>query len=251
MIERPSPSFWQRLGQIPRVYIYLLLAGVVVWQLVWPIHLPIAPSQQTKGVYEAIQAVPDDKLIILGTDWDASTQPETGPQTEAIMRAILQQKKHFVMLNLSTPAGVKLANDIAVKVAKDYGAQEGVDWANWGFKYGLNNIIIGLAKDIRATIKTDRNNTPIEKQPITAHVRDHRDIGLVIEISGAEMTGYWIQFLQGAYGTPLANAVTAVMAPGYYPFLDSKQLQGMLVGAKGAAEMESLVHHPGLGSAIM
>ncbi len=82
-------------------------------------------------------------------------------------------------------------------------------------------------------------------------LKDVHNIGLVIEISGAAMTELWLQFLQGTYGTPLANAVTAVMAPGYYPYLDTKQLQGMLVGAKGAAEMEKLLGRPGQATRIM
>jgi hypothetical protein len=41
------------------------------------------------------------------------------------------------------------------------------------------------------------------------------------------------------------------MAPGYYPFLDSGQMQGMLVGAKGAAELEILVDRPAKASRIM
>jgi len=41
------------------------------------------------------------------------------------------------------------------------------------------------------------------------------------------------------------------MAPGYYPFLDSGQMKGMLVGAKGAAEMEVLVDRPAKASVIM
>jgi len=251
MSQTASPSLWQRLQQIPRGYVYALLAAVVVWQLVWPIRLPIAPSTPTDGVFDAIRAVPNDKLIIISADWDASTQAETGPQTTAIMHAIFRAKRKFALLNLATPAGVKLANDRAVAVAKQYGARYGVDWCNWGYKYGGSNVVIGLAKNIQAAIQTDHDGTPVEKLPMMAGVKDVHDIGLVIEVSGSQMTELWLQFFQGTYGTPLANAVTAVMAPGYYPYLDSHQLQGMLVGAKGAAEMEALLRSPGQGYAIM
>ncbi len=95
MSETSSRTFWQRVGQIPRGYIYGLLALVVVWQLIWPITLPIAPSAQTTGMMSAIQAVPKGKLVIVSADWDASTQAETGPQTEAVMRALFRAKKRF------------------------------------------------------------------------------------------------------------------------------------------------------------
>jgi hypothetical protein len=88
--------------------------------------------------------------------------------------------------------------------------------------------------------------------PLMKGVKDIKSIGLVIEVTGLSgMTETWIGLIQGPYRTPFASAYTAVMAPGYYPFLDSGQMKGMLVGAKGAAEMETLVHRPGKATAIM
>jgi hypothetical protein len=252
-MEQPAPtSFWQRLQQIPRYAIYLLLAGVVVWQILWPKPLPIVPSRATRGVFDAIAAVPDGKLIIISTDWDASTQAETGPQTEAVIRACFEHKKRFAIMNLQPPMGVKLANDMAEQVAKDNRARYGVDWCNWGFKYGYDSVLIALAKNIPKTIGDDFHGKPVGTLPMMAGVNDIKSIGLVVEITGlATLTEYWIGLIQGVYGTPFASAYTAVMAPGYYPFLDSNQMKGMLVGAKGAAEMEVLVHRPGKATAIM
>jgi hypothetical protein len=242
----------ERLQQIPRYYIYLLLAAVVVWQILRPMPLPIAPSRATRGVYDAIAAAPDDKLIIISTDWDASTQAETGPQTESLLHACFIHKKRFAILDLGPPMGAKLANDIAERVAKEYHARYGVDWCNWGYKYGYDNVLIALAKNIPKTIGDDFQGKPVGELPMMAGVQDIKSIGLVIEVTGlAAITEYWIGLIQGVYGTPFASAYTAVMAPGYYPFLDSKQMKGMLVGAKGAAEMEVLVGHPGKASAIM
>jgi hypothetical protein len=245
-------DFWQRLQQIPRYHIYLLMAAVVVWQILFPMPLPIAPSRPTQGVYEAIRAVPDDKLILISTDWDASTQAETGPQTESIIHACLQNGRRFAIMNLSPPMGAKLANDIAERVTRDYDAQYGVDWCNWGYKYGFDNVLIALAKNIPKTIGDDFHGTPVGELPMMEGVQDIASIGLVIEITGlAGVTEMWIGLIQGVYGTPFASAYTAVMAPGYYPFLDSDQMQGMLVGAKGAAEMEVLVSRPARASMIM
>jgi hypothetical protein len=251
-MEGTATNFWERLQGISRYYIYLLLAGVVVWQLLFPRPLPIVPSGATKGVYEAIAAVPEDKLIVISTDWDASTQAETGPQTEAIITACFQLHRRFAIMNLSPPMGVKLANDIAVKVAKEYHAAYGVDWCNWGYKYGFDSVLIAMAKDVPKTMGDDFYGTPVKDLPMMRNVHSIKDFGLVIEITGlAGITELWIGLIQGIYGTPFASAYTAVMAPGYYPFLDSRQMRGMLVGAKGAAEMEVLVKRPGRASTIM
>lgn len=243
---------WGRMQGIPRYCIYLLLAGVVVWQLLAPISMPIAPSAATQGVYDAIAAVPNDKLIVISADWDASTQAETGPQTQAIVQACLREGKRFALMSLGAPMGIRLAHEIAQEAAREHGAEYGVDWCNWGYKYGYGNVLMALAKDIPRAVGSDFYGTPVAELPMMEGVTDIRGIGLVIEVTGlAAITEIWLGLIQGPYGTPLASAYTAVMAPGYYPYLDSGQMQGMLVGAKGAAEMEALVERPGKAVAVM
>lgn len=252
MEQRPPSDLWQRLQQIPRHYIYLLLSGVIVWQLLAPIRLPILPSPPTRGVYDAIRAVPAGKLIVISTDWDASTQAETGPQTRAVVEACFQAGKPFALMNLASPMGAKLGNDIAVEVGKEYHAEYGVEWCNWGYKAGGTNVLLAMARNIPKTMGEDIYGKPVAALHMMQRVRTIRDVGLAIEVTGfAGMTEAWVGLIQGPYRIPFAAAYTAVMAPGYYQFLDSGQLEGMLVGAKGAAEMESLVNRPGAGTAIM
>ncbi len=252
MDRSPEGSFWHRIQRIPRHYIYLLLAGVVAWQLLFPIRLPVVPSSATKGVYDAIAAVPDDKLVVISTDWDASTEAETAPQTQAIMHACFQHRKRFAIMNLQPPMGVKLANDLAEEAAREYGAEYGVDWCNWGYKYGYENVLMALGKNVPKAVGDDFYGKPVTELPMMEGVADIKDVGLVVIVTGlSAMTEMWIGLIQGPYGTPLATAYTAVMAPIYYPYLDSGQMKGMLVGAKGAAELEVLVDRPGKASDIM
>jgi hypothetical protein len=251
-VEAAPPNLWERLQQIPRWFVYLLLAAIVVWQLLFPIRFPIVAGKATLKVYDAIRAVPDDKLVIISADWDASTQPETGPQTAAVVHACFQLKKRFAIMNLSAPMGVRLADDIAQAAAKEYGARYGVNWCNWGYKIGGENVLMAMGKDLPKTIGDDFNGKPVTSLPMMKGVKDIKSVGLVVEVTGlAQMTEMWIGLIQGPYQVPLAAGYTAVMSPGYYPFMDSGQLKGMLVGAKGGAEMEVLVHRPALGEAIM
>jgi len=107
-------------------------------------------------------------------------------------------------------------------------------------------------KNIPRTIVDDSRGTPVRGLTMMRGVTDAKSIGLVVLVSGlAGVTEMWIGLVQGPYQVPLAAAYTAVMAPGYYPFMDAGQIRGMLVGARGAAELEKLVKRPGLGEAIM
>jgi hypothetical protein len=44
--------------------------------------------------------------------------------------------------------------------------------------------------------------------------------------------------------------LTAVMAPKYYPFLQTGQLSGLLSGMKGAAEYENLIYQKGYARSL-
>lgn len=253
MNQSAPTGFWHCLQRIPRGWIYSLLVLVVAEQLLFPIALPISAGEATRGVYDAIRAVPDGKLVLLSADWDASTMPETGPQTAAVAHACFQMRKPFAIMSLASPMSPKLAQEIVAPIAKQYGAQYGVDWCNWGYKFGTTNVMMSMAKDLpRALGETDYTGREIADLPMMRDRKDIRDIGLVMEITGlASFTEYWIGLIQGPYGTPLAAGYTAVMAPGYYPYLDAEQLRGMLIGVRGGAEMEVLVGRPDKATKMM
>jgi hypothetical protein len=76
------------------------------------------------------------------------------------------------------------------------------------------------------------------------------DVGLIIEFAAADTVKYWIQFFQRAGTAPIATLFcpTSVMANEAYPMLETGQLQGMLVGLKGANEFETVMKRPGFAT---
>jgi hypothetical protein len=79
-------------------------------------------------------------------------------------------------------------------------------------------------------------------------IHNYSDVKAVISLAGSNAADFWIQYGNAKYGVPLALGVTGVMASDYYPYLQSGQIFGLIPGMKGAAEYESLVGQPGLGS---
>ena len=61
----------------------------------------------------------------------------------------------------------------------------------------------------------------------------------------------WIQVVKGQFGVPVGFACMTIMAPGYYPYIDSGQLCGMLIGNRGAAEYEYLVNYRARGTKLI
>ena len=61
----------------------------------------------------------------------------------------------------------------------------------------------------------------------------------------------WVVYAGTKYNQTIAVGCTAVSAVGYYPFLNSKQIIGLIGGMKGAAEYEKLIEMGGTATAGM
>jgi len=240
-----------RLQHIDRRIIYSLVILSIGIPILIPIDLPVFVSPEAKGLFEAVKTVPESKLVIIAADWQAGTQGECGPQTRAVIRHLFQTGKRFAIFSI-IPIGPELAQKIAEEESKGLGKKYGKDWVNWGFKAGSPlTTLTSLAKNIPGVVKTDINGTPIEKLPAMKNVNDISDVGLIAEFTGSGVFEYYLQRLQGVYGTPLVQGCTAVIAPEQYTYLQSGQLKGLLVGLRGAAEYETLSHVMGEGRRAM
>jgi hypothetical protein len=71
-------------------------------------------------------------------------------------------------------------------------------------------------------------------------IKNYKDIALMVDLAAGATPESWIVYAGTMYGQTIAVGCTAVSAVGYYPFLNSKQIVGLIGGMKGAAEYEKL-----------
>lgn len=139
-------------------------------------------------------------------------------------------------------AGNELTYQIGKQVEQEMGMEYGKDWVHLGYRLLYPQVVIrGMALNFPKVIEYDRFKTPLSKLPAVAHVKNHNDIGAVIEITPSGTVEYWIAYFTGPYEVPLVFCPTAVMAAEAYPFLDSGQIDGMLNGVIGAVQYEALI----------
>ncbi len=239
-----------KFRQVDRRLIYLVLTTVVVAPFFLPMELPIYPSPPARTFYEAVEAVPADRLILIGADWDAGTQGEMSPQSEAVIAHLMKSKKRFAIWSAFVQ-GPLLTQTICERIAPEFGAKYGEDWVNIGYRTATFNTLMAAVKDFQGTFKTDYKNTPLEKLPVLDGIKDVKQIGMVIDFSGSMMMPTYINVFQPYKETKLCAGVTAVMGPDFFPFLDAGQIKGLLLGLKGAAEYEALVGRPSQATSSM
>jgi len=242
---------YERLQTIDRRIAYVLLFLIVGASLLWPVRLPIIVSSEARGAYDAVEQTAPDKLVLVGADWDAGTLAENGTQTEAVMRHLMSLKRRFAIIGFAWPAGPELAQGIAEKIAPQYGYQYGRDWVNLGFKPSLSIALMTLVKDLPGFYKNDAKGKPLSEMPVMDGVKDIHDVSLIAQFTSAATLEGYIAFVWGPYKTPILHGCTAIIAPQQYPYLDARQIVGMLVGMRGASEYETLIGKPGPGTEAM
>ena len=255
-----TPSFLQLLvkGQfIDRRALYGLLALSIALPIVFTAPQPkpvIMP--ETVAYYQTIEKIAADpiarkKLVIVSANYGSGTLAENQTQTEATMRHLMRHRLKFAIFCFGTPQGRELAQAVAEKLQREFDYQYGRDYFNIGFRPtgAIETTLKAAVEDFPGAFEKDINGTPLTDIPAMQGVKKVDDIGLIIEITPSETLVAWLQFFQRAGENPIPTLYcpTAVMGPEKYPLLKSGQLQGMVMGLRGANEYEELLHMNGFG----
>ncbi|MCK5037034.1 MAG: hypothetical protein KAS73_14155 [Candidatus Sabulitectum sp.] len=235
-------TFTEKLGNIDRRIIFLVMALSVIVPLAMRLTLPIpigaGPSQD---MYDAVEALPSGSRVLLSFDYDPSTMPELQPMAIALTQHLMTKDIKIVSLAL-WPMGVSLGNEALMSVSDSLGREEYVDWVNLGYKTGGGVLIVRMGSDIKSVFPTDYNGNPVEDMPIMDEVNKLGDFDMIISLSAGDPgVPAWIMMAGDRYNIPIGGGCTAVSAPQFYPYLGTGQMIGLLGGLKGAADYETMV----------
>ncbi|MBN1918777.1 MAG: hypothetical protein JW889_12795 [Verrucomicrobia bacterium] len=241
-------SFYDWFQALDRRYIYLVFFIFVIGAHFVPLTWPVTPAKHTRDLFCTVEAIPKDKAVVVDSDWWLGIRAESEVQLRALFHHVMRTDRKLVIMSwIWGPEAQKFAYDFAADVAKDYGREYGKDWIELS---AMNKVggaeLASFARDIHGFVKTDVFGTRLddkEKLPMMENIRNIYDIGLVVSFSYGFDTN-WIGFIQGVYGTPFGVATSAIESSTAYPFIEARQICGMMASAPGAAEYEQLLELP-------
>ena len=238
-------NLFDRLKNIDRRIIFVLIALSVLIPIFVPIRLRIHVSPPAQGLYDAIDHLPPGSNVLMAFDYGPSTMPEVYPMSLAILRHAFSKDLKVIAMAL-WPEGASIAQDAFRTVAEDeFHKEYGVDYSNLGFKTGGLVVIQAMGTSIPAIFPTDQAGRPVETFPIMEKIKNFDDIGIIVDLSAGDPgIPQWVMIARDRYHKKVGGGCTAVSAPGFYPYLQTGQLVGLLGGLMGAAEYEALVDHP-------
>lgn len=241
-------DFWNRLQRIDRRWIYLVIWLVVMVPLIKPFPVKPVASPPTQRLFDHIDTMPEDKALVISVDYSPDTQAELHPMTIALFRHAFATRRKVGVVATSV-YGLGLAEDALREAKRGFDSLatnredsiiSGEDFLFWGWTTPLLTMMIGMGEKIANVFPVDYYGVPTESLPMTRHVKNYSDVGILVSIAGSSMPISWVAYAQTQFGLRIGCGTTAVSAADYYTYLNSGQFTGMLAGMRGAAEYEEL-----------
>ena len=243
-------SVFERIINIDRRTVYLLVGIVVTVPLVMRLVMPIRVSPPVQQAYDAIESLKPGSVVLFSSDYEAATMPELYPMTIAIIRHLFSKDVRVLLMSqyaLGVPIGAMALDEVAREYHKVYGK----DYAVLGYKPGLQAVIVAMGEEIRDIFPEDFAGTILDSLPIMEGIHNYNDIPLLIDLASGSTLDYWVMYAQARYGQRIVGGCTAVMATSFYPYLQAHQIDGLIGGLKGAAEYEKLIGVPSVATSGM
>jgi hypothetical protein len=241
---------WDRLLKIDRRFIFIIIGVVIILPMIFPIHQPVGCQKSTKALFDTVEGIdPSTQCLMISTDYTPQTEAENQPMTIALIRHAMARKLPVVLLSLyveSTPLVADAMNQVVAEFnarakAPADSVHYGRDVAFLGWQPPPIVPILAMGKSISGIYPTDFYGATTDSLPIMRNIHNYDQVGLVAAIASVGSPLWYVQFAQPKFGVKVAAGCTAVSAPEFYPYFETRQLSGMLGGMKGAAEYEQLV----------
>ena len=236
-----------RLLDLDRRIIFVVLAVALVAVSLWQFEQPIEPSKLVRAVYDTIEAMPERSVVMISTDFDPQARAELHPMTLALLKHCFQ-KNHRVVGMTFWVEGAQMAKSLFDEVGGGAGKEAGKDYTFLGYKPGgMVAIITNLGENISTTFDKDLEGRETAGMEVLKGVASLKDVDLLIGIAAGASVEPWIVYGADKYKVPIAAGCTGVMGPDMYPFVHSKQLVGLIGGLRGVADYETLMGETGDG----
>lgn len=237
----------EKLMNIDRRIIFILIAVAVIIPTLIPVSLPTTVSEPTQKLYNYIDALPPESTIIMAFDYGPSSLAEPEPMAKAVLQHCFNKDVRVIGMTLypNTPT---LAHNLMRKIAAENGAVNGEDYVFLGYRPGGVQVILGMGTKIASVFETDYDGTAITEIPMMKNVTNYDQIDLLLDLAAGSTTGLWIVYANTRYNLKIAAGVTGVIIAQMYPYLQTGQLVGLMPGYLGATEYEKLLNAPGAGT---
>jgi hypothetical protein len=240
----------ENLLRLDRRIIFLTMAAAIVVPLIVPFDLPVGVQKSTQAFFDTVDQIDGKRqALMISIDYDPQTEAECQPMTVALLRHAFAKRIPVATLALYVNGTGLL--DAAIKQAMAEFNAKATSSAD-SIVYGQDIVFLGwqpppvvpilsMGKSIVKVFPTDFYGAKMETLPIMSWLKCYDQVGLIAAVSSGSSPLWYAVYATPQFGVKVGAACTAVSAPDYYPYFETRQFSGLIGGMKGAAEYEHLV----------
>jgi hypothetical protein len=259
----PKRHWTDRLQELDRRWIFLIMGLAIVLPLYLPLRFPIAPSPMTVSAFRAVEELHEGDVVLVSLDLDPASTAELEPYYRAVIVQLKRKNVRLVFVTLWYQAPPLVEHwlrdtvDVALAPAGTEGYtglpdrpyKRNVDYVYLGFREGKQSIMLGMGANLPRVFdgKTD-DGMPLDAVPWMRGIHSLSDFKLMVLVSaGSPGAKEYVQFVQNRYNLRMVAVTTAVSTTDLAPYYQSHQLIGLVPGLSGSAQYEKLVGRPSIG----
>src|ERR1700682_603682 len=129
--QTPPRSLGDKLQNIPRPFIYLMLILAASIPQFFTVKLPDIPSDEAIALCASLMAVPDGSTVLLSSDWTNSTRAESRAEFDAVVRILMRKHIQFVSFSVADPAAPQVAKDEMAVLNEEQRAHKEPTYDEW------------------------------------------------------------------------------------------------------------------------
>ena len=192
-------------------------------------------------------------VLMLDFNFSPDVSAELEPMAEAVVRHAFERGVSILgtSYSLGSPMAKAILDRSAQEPRRRYAPKHNfAEYVFLGYRPG--NVIMQMGQDIISAYGTEYGGKALQEIPFMQGVKNYNDIDYVLEITGfVGQPEYMITVINNKFQRPLGLGVTAVSAGDFYPYMQSRQITGLLVGLRGAAEYEIGLRQPAAAVKMM
>lgn len=132
MSDDSNKSFWEKLLNIDRRWIFLMIGLTVVIPFLFRMGLPVTTTEEVESIFDFMNELDGSSAIFVAFDYQPGTMAENHPMAVAVMRhAFARNVGVFITANF--PLGQALGSEALASLTdtREPGNFERVAWEDW------------------------------------------------------------------------------------------------------------------------